>query len=187
MEDDLEAQLVQQLAKVWWLCAKKERREREVRQKAEHEAKEKAVREAQGREHRENEYWVRYQEEQCQKHEAAAQQVAEAKMIQRQVLMSEASRSGRNGDSHVSSLSPSPTYIRLIRKQAALVSDLETEIRNLFNRNRNREKPGASRRALVVHALPAGSLASVRTARHPVMGAGSGRLRATFPGGSRMG
>ena len=44
MEDNLEAQLVQQLAKVRWLCAEKERREREARLKAEREAKEKATR-----------------------------------------------------------------------------------------------------------------------------------------------
>ena len=89
MEDDLEAQLVQQLAEVRQLCAKKERREREARQKAEQEAKEKATqeakekaareareraeREAQERERWENEYWVWYQEEQQWKHEVAAQ------------------------------------------------------------------------------------------------------------------
>ena len=49
MEDDLEAQLVQQLAEVWWLHAEKERREREARLKAECEAKEKAMREARER------------------------------------------------------------------------------------------------------------------------------------------
>ena len=42
MEDDLEAQLVQQLAEVRRLRAEKERREREARLKAEREAKEKA-------------------------------------------------------------------------------------------------------------------------------------------------
>ena len=60
MEDDLEAQLVQQLAEVRWL----ERREREVRLKAESKVKEKAMREAreraereaQEREHWENKY-----------------------------------------------------------------------------------------------------------------------------------
>ena len=49
MEDDLEAQLVQQLAEVQRLCAEKERREREARLKAEREAKEKAAREARER------------------------------------------------------------------------------------------------------------------------------------------
>ena len=133
MEDDLEAQLVQQLAKVWRLRAEKERREREARLKAEREAKEKAAwgareraeREAQERERLANEYRAWYQEEQQRKHEVAAQQVAEAKRIQREVQMPEASGSGRNGDAEVSSPSPSPAYIRLIRKQAAQVSDSE--------------------------------------------------------------
>ena len=49
MEDDLEAQLVQQLTGVWQLRAEKEQREREVRLKAEREAKEKAVQEARER------------------------------------------------------------------------------------------------------------------------------------------
>ena len=95
MEDDLEAQLVQQLAEVRRLCAKKERREREVRLKVEREAQEKATwearerakREAQERECRENEYQVWYQEEQQWKHEVVAQRVAEAKRIQRKVRM----------------------------------------------------------------------------------------------------
>ena len=43
MEDDLEAQLVQQLAEVRRLHAKKERREWEAKLKAEREAKEKGV------------------------------------------------------------------------------------------------------------------------------------------------
>ena len=43
MEDDLEAQLMQQLAKVWRLRAEKEQREQEARQKAEREVKEKAT------------------------------------------------------------------------------------------------------------------------------------------------
>ena len=43
MEDDLEAQLMQQLAEVWQLRAEKERREREARQKAERKVKEKAA------------------------------------------------------------------------------------------------------------------------------------------------
>ena len=97
MEDDLEAQLVQQLAEVRRLRAEKERREREARLKAEREAKEKAAwearerveREAQEREHLANEYQARYQEEQRWKHEAAAQPVAEAKRIQREVRMPE--------------------------------------------------------------------------------------------------
>ena len=38
---------------------------------------------------------------------------------------SSASGSGRNGDLEVSSPSPSPTYIRLIRKHAAWVSNSE--------------------------------------------------------------
>ena len=74
MEDDLEAQLVQQLAE-------KERREREARLKAEREAKEKATRDARERAEREaqereclaNEYQAQYQEERQWKHEAAAQ------------------------------------------------------------------------------------------------------------------
>ena len=90
MEDDLEAQLVQQLAE-------KERREWEARLKAEREAKEKVAREAreraeqeaQERERLANEYRARYQEEQLRKHEAAAQRVAEAKHIQREVRMPE--------------------------------------------------------------------------------------------------
>ena len=122
MEDDLEAQLVQQLAKVRQLSAEKERRE--------HKANEKAVREAQEREHRENEYWAWYQEEQQQrKHKVVAQRVAEAKLIQYQVQMLEASRSGRNGELDVSSPSPSPAYIRLIQRQAAQVSCLEMEMK----------------------------------------------------------
>ena len=108
MENDLEAQLVQQLAKVRQLRAEKERREQEARQKAAHKVKEKAVREAQEREHLANEYWVRYQEEQRWKYEAAAQRVAEVKWIQCEVRMPEASGSGRNGESDVSSPSPSP-------------------------------------------------------------------------------
>ena len=135
MEDDLEAQLVQQLAEVRRLCAKKERREREARLKVEREAKEKAAREARERAEREaqererlaNEYWAQYQEEQRRKHEAVAQQVAEAKRIQHEVRMPEASGSGRNGDADVSSPSPSPAYIRLIRRQAAWVSASEME------------------------------------------------------------
>ena len=131
MEDDLEAQLMQQLAE-------KERREREARLKVKREVKEKAAREAreraepeaQERERWENEYRARYQEEQCRKHEAAAQRVAEAKMIQCQVGMPEASGSGRNGESDVSSPSPSPTYIRLIWRQAAQVSGSEVEMNN---------------------------------------------------------
>ena len=135
MEDDLEAQLVQQLAEVRRLRAEKEWREREARLKAEHEAQEKAMREArdraereaQERERQENEYRARYQEEQWRKHEAVTQRVAEAKRIQREVWMLEVSGSGRNGDAEVSSPSPSPMYIRLIRRQAARVSGSETE------------------------------------------------------------
>ena len=106
MEDDIEAQLVQQLAEVQRLCAKKERREREVKLKAEHEARERAGREArerakqeaQEKEHQENKYQAQYQEEQRWKHVAAAQRVAEAKLLQHQVRMLEASGFGRNGD-----------------------------------------------------------------------------------------
>ena len=43
MEDNLEAQLMQQLTEVRQLRAEKERREREVKLKAEREAKEKAA------------------------------------------------------------------------------------------------------------------------------------------------
>ena len=46
MEDDLKAQLMQQLTEVQWLHTEKERREWEARLKAEHEVKEKAAREA---------------------------------------------------------------------------------------------------------------------------------------------
>ena len=187
MEDDLEAQLVQQLAEVWRLRAEKERREHEAKEKAAWEARERAEREAQEREHWENEYQARYQEEQWRKHEAVAQRVAEAKQIQCQVRMPEASRSGRNGDADVSSPSPSPMYIRLSWRQAARVSGSETEIEYLFNGIGNREKPGASGKALVALVLPAGSLASVRMARHRVTGAKNGRSRATFPGGSCVG
>ena len=66
-------------------------------------------------------------EEQRQRHEVVAWQVAEVKMIQHQVWMPEASGSRRNGDLDVSSPSPSPTYIRLIWRQAARVCDLELE------------------------------------------------------------
>ena len=97
MEDDLEAQLVQQLAEVRRLRAEKERREWEARLKAEREAKEKVAREAreraeqeaQERERLANEYQAWYQEEQWWKHEAVAQRVAEAKRIQREVRMPE--------------------------------------------------------------------------------------------------
>ena len=189
MEDDLEAQLVQQLAE-------KEQREWEARLKVEHEAQEKATweareraeREAQEREYWENEYRARYQEEEQRKHKAAAQRVAEGKQIQCQVRMPEASRSRRNGDAEVSSPSPSPAYIRLIRRQAAQVSGSEMEFFLLvINGIRNREKPGASGKALVVRVSPVGSLASVRTARHCVMGARNGRSRATCLGGSHAG
>ena len=43
MEEDLEAQLVQQLAEVRWLRAEKEWRERQAKQKVECEGKEKAT------------------------------------------------------------------------------------------------------------------------------------------------
>ena len=62
----------------------------------------------------------------------AAQRVAEAKRIQREVRMPEASRSGRSGDADVSSPSPSPAYIRLIRRQAARVSGSEKESKFLL-------------------------------------------------------
>ena len=193
MEDDLEDKLVQQLAEVQRLRTKKERKEPEARLKAEHEAKEKAAREAgerakreaQERERRENEYWARYQEEQQQKHEVVAQQVAEAKLIQRQVRMPEASRSGRNGESDVSSPSPSPAYSRPIQRQAAQVVWKQKVI--IINGIRNREKPGASRKALVVLVLPVGSLVSMRTARRHATGARNGRSHATFLGGSCAG
>ena len=195
MEDDLEAQLVQQLTEVRRLHAEKERREREAKLKAEREAQEKAVwearerteQEAQERECRKNKYRARYQEEQWRRHEAAVQRVAEMKRIQCEVRMPEASGSGRNGDTEVSSPSPSPAYIRLIRRQAAWVSGSETYFLLVINRIGNREKPGASGRALVVRVSPTGSLASVRTARHHVMGARNGRSRVTCPGGSRVG
>ena len=101
--------------------------EREAKEKAAREARERAEREAQERERLANEYWAQYQEEQRRKHEAAAQRVAEAKRIQRKVRMPEVSGSGRKGDEDVSSPSPSPAYIRLIRRQAARVSASETE------------------------------------------------------------
>ena len=143
MEDDLEAQLVQQLAEKEW-------REREARLKAEREAKEKAVREARERaereaqeqEHLANEYRAWYQEEQRWKHEAAAQRVAEAKCIQREVRMPEVSGSGRNGESDVSSPSPSPAYIRLIRRQAARVSVSETESKGLLTESETGKSRG---------------------------------------------
>ena len=108
-------------------------------------------------------------------------------MIQRQVRMPEVSRSRRNGDSDVSSPSPSPAYIRLIQKQAAWVSGSETERNFIINGIGNREKLGASGRALVALASPTGSHASMRMARCPVTGAGNKWLRATFPAGSHMG
>ena len=141
----------------------------------------------QERERLANEYRARYQEEQRRKHEVAAQRVAEAKRIQREVRMPEVSGSGRNGDADVSSPSPSPAYIRLIRRQTARVSGSEMETKFFINGIGNREKLGASGRARVAHVLPAGSLASVRTARPLVTGAGNGRLRVTCPGGSRAG
>ena len=195
MEDDLEAQLMQQLAEVWQLHNEKERREQEAKLKAEREAKEKAAREAreraereaQEREHLANEYRAQYQEEQRWKHEVAAQRVAEAKRIQREVWMPEASGSRRNGESDVSSPSPSPVYIRLIRRQAARVSGSEMEIKVFINGIGNREKLEASGKAHVALVSPVGSLASMRTARPLVTGAGNGRLRVTCPGRSRAG
>ena len=89
--------------------------------------KERAEWEAWQKERWDNEFHMRYAEKQGWKHEAAAQQVPEAKMVQCQVRMLEASRSRRNRDSDVSSPSPSHTYIRLIWKQAAQVSDSEME------------------------------------------------------------
>ena len=138
MEDDLEAQLVQQLAEVWRL---------------------RAEREAQERERRENEYRAQYQEEQQQrKHEAAAQRVAETKMIQRQVRMPEASRSGRNGESDVSSPSPSPAYIRLIGRQAARVSGSETEIEDLLMESETGKSRGHPERPVWRLCRPQGVL-----------------------------
>ena len=55
MEDDLDVQLEQQMAKLWRVCAKKVQREREAREKAEREAKGKAEHEA--RERVEQEAW----------------------------------------------------------------------------------------------------------------------------------
>ena len=56
--------------------------------------------------------------------------MAEAKLLQHQVWMLEVSGSRRNGESDVSSPSPSPTYIRLIQRQEAQVSVLEVEGKN---------------------------------------------------------
>ena len=137
MEDDLEAQLVQQLAEVRRL---------------------RAEREAQEREHRENEYRARYQEEQWRKHEGVAQRVAEAKQIQHQVQIPEASGSGRNGDAEVSSPSPSPVYIRLIRRQAAWVSGLETEIEFLLMESKTGKSQGHPERCLWRLCRPRGVL-----------------------------
>ena len=78
--------------------------------------KERAKWEAPEKERCDMEFQVNYTEEQWWKHKGAAQQVAEAKMLQCQVQMLEESGSGRNGDSDVSSPSPSPVYIRLIWK-----------------------------------------------------------------------
>ena len=130
MEDDLEAQLMQQLAEVRRLHSKKERREREAKEKAVREVRERVEQEAQERECWENEYQARYQDEQQQKHEVAAQRVAKAKQIQCQTRMPEASGSRRNGDVDVSSPSPSLAYIRLIQRQATRVSRLEMEVIN---------------------------------------------------------
>ena len=113
--------------------------------------------------------------------------VAEAKRIQCEVRMPEASGSGRNGESDVSSPSPSPAYIRLIQRQAARVSLFGIRIDRFINRIGNREKPGASGKTRVARVSPAGSLASVRTARPLVTGAGNGRSRVTFPGENRAG
>ena len=98
----------------------------EAKEKAAREARERAEQEAQERERLANEYRAQYQEEQRRKHKAAAQRVAEVKRIQRKVRMLEASGSRRKGDEDVSSPSPSPAYIRLIRRQAARVSVSET-------------------------------------------------------------
>ena len=85
-----------------------------MREKVEHEAREKAEQEAWEKEKCDMEFREKYAKEQWWKHEAAAQQVAEAKMLQHQVWMPEASKSRRNGESDVSSPSPSPAYIWLI-------------------------------------------------------------------------
>ena len=73
------------------------------------------------------EFRAKFAKEQRQKQEAAAQQVAEVKELQCRARMPEASGSRRNGDSDVSSPSPSPMYVRLIWKQAAWVSGTEME------------------------------------------------------------
>ena len=101
--------------------------------------------------------------------------------------MPEGSGSGRKGESDVSSPSPSPAYIRLIWRQAARVSGSETEFFFFINGIGNREKPGVSGKARVARVSPVGSLASVRTARPLVTGAGNGSLCVTCPGGSRTG
>ena len=93
-----------------------------MKEKTEHEARERAKQEAWEKERWDVEFWAKYAKEQWWKHKAVAQQVAEAKQLQRQVQMPEGSRSGRNRESDVSSPSSSPAYIRLIWRQVAQVS-----------------------------------------------------------------
>ena len=150
MEDNLDAQLERQMNKVRWLRAEKARWEQEAREKAECkgrekaecEVRERAEQEAREKEHWDNEFQARFQEEQWRKHEAAAQRVAEAKMLQCQVQMPEASRSRRNGDLDVSGPSPSPAYIRLIWKQAAWVSGSENGRIFLLTESQKQGKAG---------------------------------------------
>ena len=93
MEDDLDAQLEHQMNKVWRLHTEKawreqkarEKAEREAREKPECEVKERAKQEAQEIEWQDMEFHAKYAEEQRWKHEAVAQRVAEAKMLQHQV------------------------------------------------------------------------------------------------------
>ena len=98
-----------------------------MKEKAKHEVRERAEQEAWEKERQDVEFWAKYAKEQQRKHEVVAQQVAEAKQLQHQVQMPEASGSERNRESDVSSPSPSPMYVRLIWRQAAWVSLLEME------------------------------------------------------------
>ena len=96
-----------------------EKAECEAKEKAECEARERAKQEAQEQYKQDLEFWVKRAKEERQRHEAAAQQVAEVKQLQHQVQMLEASGSGRNRELNVSCPPPTPPYMRLIQNQVA--------------------------------------------------------------------
>ena len=69
-----------------------------MQEKAECEVKEKAEQEAWEKEKQDMEFCTKRAEEERQRHEVAAQRVAEAKLLQQQVQMLEASGSRRMGN-----------------------------------------------------------------------------------------